>query len=410
MAQSGQNATFGRRKEPHTVIIARGEEIRHFTIRPWVAATIGSALCAIAIGYLLATTYLVLRDDLMGASIARQARMQQAYEDRIAALRAQVDRITSRQLLDQRIMEGKVSELLERQAQLSQRHGQIEPILGGAVGLPAATPTPAARPDTRADASGASERDVAHALWATRDSHSPFESEADRADRLFVAINQSLRTIETEQIAKITTLAEDAFETADAISEALASAGLTIDTEYGQRDVGGPLIAADPAAMFETRVKDLDMALGKLAAVKAAAKSLPIQNPAPGRAVTSGFGVRKDPLIGANALHAGMDFRSTSGSPVFATAAGKVVKAGWNGGYGRMVEIEHANGFTTRYAHLARIGVEVGEEIQAGQKIGASGNSGRSTGPHLHYEVRKDGEALNPLRFLKAGKAVSKLM
>ena len=126
---TGQSAVFGRRKEPHTVIIARGNEIRHFTIRPWLAAFIGSALAAIAIGYLMATSYLVLRDDLIGATTARQARMQQAYEDRISALRAQVDRITSRQLLDQQLMETKVSELLERQSQLSQRHGRLGPLL-----------------------------------------------------------------------------------------------------------------------------------------------------------------------------------------------------------------------------------------------------------------------------------------
>lgn len=378
-----------------------------------MAAVLGSALCAIAIGYLSATTYLVLRDNLIGASIARQARMQQAYEDRIAALRAQVDRITSRQMLDQRIVEGKVSELLELQAKLSQRHGRIEPILGVVAPDDRKTvPLPVSRPDQRADAAGMQDgpKEVAHALWATRDSHSPFESAADRADRLFVAINQSLRSIESEQIEKVTTLAENAFETASAISEALAAAGLEVDTQYGERDVGGPLIAADPGAVFETRVKDLDMALGRLAEIKEAAARLPIHNPAPGRAVTSGFGVRKDPIIGASALHAGMDFRSRKGSPVFATGAGKVVKAGWNGGYGRMIEIEHADGFATRYAHLGRISVEVGDEIKPGQKIGASGNSGRSTGPHLHYEVRKDGKPLNPLRFLKAGKAVTKLM
>ncbi|TIU16648.1 MAG: M23 family peptidase, partial [Mesorhizobium sp.] len=115
MNVASQSTVFGRRKEPHTVIIARGNEIRHFTIRPWVAAFCGSALAAMAIGYLLATSYLVLRDDLIGATTARQARMQQAYEDRISALRAQVDRITSRQLLDQKLMQTKVGELLERQ-------------------------------------------------------------------------------------------------------------------------------------------------------------------------------------------------------------------------------------------------------------------------------------------------------
>jgi hypothetical protein len=126
---TGQSAVFGKRKEPHTVIIAHGDEIRHFTVRPWMTAVIGSAFAAVAIGYLLATSYLVLRDDLIGAATARQARMQQAYEDRISALRSQVDRITSRQLLDQQLMETKVSELLERQTQLSQRHGRLDSVI-----------------------------------------------------------------------------------------------------------------------------------------------------------------------------------------------------------------------------------------------------------------------------------------
>ncbi|TIX39838.1 MAG: M23 family peptidase, partial [Mesorhizobium sp.] len=159
MNPTGQSAVFGKRKEPHTVIIARGNEIRHFTIRPWLAAFLGSALAAVVIGYLLATSYLVLRDDLIGATTARQARMQQAYEDRISALRAQVDRITSRQLLDQQLMETKVSELLERQTQLSQRHGRLGPILERAeseVGAAsAADGAAAAKPDERAEVIGA---------------------------------------------------------------------------------------------------------------------------------------------------------------------------------------------------------------------------------------------------------------
>src|SRR6187397_2358536 len=126
---SGRLPVFGRRREPHTVIIAHGDSIRHFTIRPWLAALGGSAMLAMAIGYLLATSYLVLRDDLIGASTARQARIQQAYEDRISALRAQVDRITSRQMLDQQLMEQKVTELLDRQTQLSARHGRLGPVL-----------------------------------------------------------------------------------------------------------------------------------------------------------------------------------------------------------------------------------------------------------------------------------------
>ncbi len=124
-----QQPVFGKRREPHTIIIARGDDVSHFTIRPWLALSLGAVLSSIAVGYLLATTYLVLRDDLIGATASRQARIQQAYEDRISALRAQVDRITSRQLLDQQLMETKVAELIDRQEQLTSRTGRLAPLL-----------------------------------------------------------------------------------------------------------------------------------------------------------------------------------------------------------------------------------------------------------------------------------------
>ena len=416
MRASGQSPVFGRRKEPHTVIIARGDEIRHFTVRPWLAAVIGSAFFAIAIGYLLATSYLVLRDDLIGASLARQARMQQAYEDRISALRAQVDRITSRQLLDQQLMENKVTELLARQTQLSARHGRLDSVLDRAAAeLPDTVPTPADKPDQRAEISAYAPIETASAagpfsLWSTRNEIKPDESVADHADKLFVAINQSLRSIEAEQMDRVTTLADNAYKTADQIADAMESAGLPVDSEYGKEDVGGPLIPIDSSTAFETKVKELDEALNQLDALKKEARAYPLANPAPGEPITSGFGVRKDPMLGTPALHSGIDFRAAIGSPAKVTAPGVVVSAGWNGGYGRMVEVDHGNGFSTRYGHLSRIDVKVGDHVARGDVVGETGSSGRSTGPHLHYEIRRGGDAIDPLRFLKAGMKVSKLL
>ncbi|RWB52272.1 M23 family metallopeptidase [Mesorhizobium sp.] len=424
MKPTGQSAVFGRRKEPHTVIIARGNEIRHFTIRPWLAAFIGSALAAIAIGYLLATSYLVLRDDLIGATTARQARMQQAYEDRISALRAQVDRITSRQLLDQQLMETKVSELLARQTQLSQRHGRLGPILERAeneVGdVPAASDAPT-KPE--AEITGSLSQAPAYSvaslsagdtrpfsLWSTRSDPLDNETAADRADKLFVSINASLKAIENQQLTRITTLADNAYKNADAISQALEAAGLPVDTELDKNDVGGPLVPLDSSMIFDGKVKELDEALDALDQVKKEARKLPLTNPAPGRAVTSPFGVRTDPILGTAALHTGMDFRAPIGMPAKVTAAGVVTKAGWNGGYGRMVEVDHGNGFSTRYGHLSEIDVTVGQKLAAGDVIGKTGSSGRSTGPHLHYEVRHNGEAVDPLRFLAVGKKVAQYL
>jgi murein DD-endopeptidase MepM/ murein hydrolase activator NlpD len=420
---AGQNSVFGRRRELHTVIIARGDTIRHFQIRPWVTTLAGMVVAILAVGYLVATSYLVLRDDLIGAAAARQARMQQAYEDRISSLRAQVDRITSRQLLDQQLMETKVSELLARQKLLTQRHGRIGPILdrvenSASAEPPASVPVPPAKPDERAEIgtpalAAYASADIATApfsFWTTRDVIDTPQSAADRADRLFIEINKSLRSIEDEQLVRISSLAENTDKAADSIADALEEAGLPVDKDYGKGDVGGPLIAIDNASKFEARMRDLDDALDRLDTLKETVVRLPLANPEPGRTITSGFGVRTDPLIGKPALHSGIDFRVPIGNAARTTAAGIVTKAGWNGGYGRMVEVDHGQGFSTRYAHLSRISVKVGDHVEKGEEVGLTGTSGRSTGPHLHYEIRRNGEAVNPLRFLTVGRKVGEFL
>ena len=124
---------------------------------------------------------------------------------------------------------------------------------------------------------------------------------------------------------------------------------------------------------------------------------VPVRKPVEGELdESSGFGVRSDPFLGRPAMHTGIDFRGDSGDPVHATAAGTVVEAGWSGG-------------STRYGHLSKIDVKVGQSIKIGQVIGEIGSTGRSTGPHLHYETRIDGEAVNPQKFLRAGEKLGVL-
>jgi len=137
--------------------------------------------------------------------------------------------------------------------------------------------------------------------------------------------------------------------------------------------------------------------------VKKFARKLPFANPAPGRQITSLFGNRIDPFFGKLAMHAGVDFREKPGTEVVATGAGVITFAGPMGGYGIMVEIDHGNGITTRYGHLSKILVKEGDVVDAGDLIALSGSTGRSTGPHLHYEVRRNGNAVDPMRFLNAG-------
>jgi murein DD-endopeptidase MepM/ murein hydrolase activator NlpD len=116
-----------------------------------------------------------------------------------------------------------------------------------------------------------------------------------------------------------------------------------------------------------------------------------------------------DPFLGRPAFHAGIDFESASGQPVRSTAAGRVVTAGWSGGYGNMVEIDHGGGLSTRFGHLSSISVVAGQAVGVGAIVGRVGSTGRSTGPHLHYETRVEGEAVDPLRFLRAGQTLARI-
>ena len=125
--------------------------------------------------------------------------------------------------------------------------------------------------------------------------------------------------------------------------------------------------------------------------------------------ITSGFGARADPFFHQLALHSGVDFRGAPGELVRATAAGRITNASSQGGYGLMVEIDHGKGLVTRYGHLSAIETSVGDIVQPGDVIGRVGTTGRSTGPHLHYEVRASGEATDPMRYLRAGEELGEL-
>ncbi|HVV55478.1 MAG TPA: peptidoglycan DD-metalloendopeptidase family protein [Mucilaginibacter sp.] len=117
--------------------------------------------------------------------------------------------------------------------------------------------------------------------------------------------------------------------------------------------------------------------------------------------ITSGFGYRTDPFDSESAeLHPGIDFRGAKGDPVHVTANGRVAFTGWKGGYGNCIIVQHKNNFQTLYGHLSHIGVHEGQEVSTGDVIGRVGSTGRSTGAHLHYEVRKDGRPINPVKFL----------
>ena len=132
----------------------------------------------------------------------------------------------------------------------------------------------------------------------------------------------------------------------------------------------------------------------------------PLANPTSGLRLTSRFGTRKDPINKKRSMHYGIDFAGPIGAKIRAPAAGRVIYAGRKGSFGKFIEINHGWGILTRYAHLNKIYVSVGDRVKLNQKIGTLGNTGRSTGPHLHYEIRVNGTRRNPLKFIRAAKYV----
>jgi murein DD-endopeptidase MepM/ murein hydrolase activator NlpD len=126
--------------------------------------------------------------------------------------------------------------------------------------------------------------------------------------------------------------------------------------------------------------------------------------------LSSPFGLRVHPVTGVPTLHAGLDLVAPAGTPIYATADGRVLRAGPAGGYGNMVEIQHADGLVTRYGHMQSIAVEAGQEVTAATVIGQLGSTGVSTGPHLHYEIRRAEEAVDPMPFLQAGQALKSML
>lgn len=202
------------------------------------------------------------------------------------------------------------------------------------------------------------------------------------------------------------------------IKQSLASAGLGMETLLNRirRDketvgIGGPFIPAPmskPQHNLNISLVSLNQQLDRWYDLTTLQDALPIGKPIERIRVTSPFGSRGDPFQGAPAHHEAVDLGGMIGEPIHTTAPGKVVRAGRWGWYGNMVEIDHGLGFRTRYAHMDKIFVTKGDTVRAGDKIGTVGNTGRSTGPHLHYEIRVRGHAVDPMKFIKAKKNVFK--
>jgi murein DD-endopeptidase MepM/ murein hydrolase activator NlpD len=349
-------------------------------------------------------TYFAFHDDVLARLIARQAVMQFAYEDRIADMRAQVDRVTSRQLLDQEQFDRRLDQLAKRQAALEARTSSL-----GALTDPAFTGS--IKPGTRGlNREGAGQPKPAP-ISGTTFVAPPVERDAALLEGGVAAtltrLQDSLDRVEASQTASLGALEQTFDGKVKRLRGVLADLGLGAAARGATEQMGGPFVPyrlAANATPFERQVHRIAIARAQADRLMRAMATVPLRHPVTGELdSSSGFGVRIDPFLNRPAMHTGIDFRGNVGEGVRATASGTVTAAGWSGGYGRMVEIDHGNGLSTRYGHLSEIEVRIGQTVKIGQVVGRLGSTGRSTGPHLHYETRLDGEAIDPDRFLRAG-------
>jgi murein DD-endopeptidase MepM/ murein hydrolase activator NlpD len=419
---------------PVTGILTR----RSFTVSR-STALFGLSLLALTTAWSGATSWYILRkDDLAARLITRETSRQYAYEDRIAVLRADVDRLASRALLDQDGVEARVGEIATRQAELESRQSLVnavaESLQSAGIGVSQAAKNPLRqrmiKPEEPIRASGVTSfapfasgkptpapetlplrgADDRSAPWQSGEAEEPVPP-AKRVAGALIQLDQSIERSSAAQLAALRDIDRTLGETQKTLRGALAETRLDTDklaaANSVTKGVGGPLVPLniDPAAgPFEAALSSLQPRIATVFSLRGLAERLPLNRPLDGELeLSSNYGYRADPFTRGAALHTGMDLRAEHGAPVRATGPGKVVSAEYSGGYGNMVEIEHANGLTTRYAHMSAILVSLGQTVTSGTLVGRVGSTGRSTGPHLHYETRLDGDPIDPNRFLRAG-------
>ena len=214
-----------------------------------------------------------------------------------------------------------------------------------------------------------------------------------------------LAQIEARQLALVEALTRYADRRAARAEEAIRTLGLDPRAVAASdaTAMGGPFEAVGTEAdgSIDPRFERLGLSLARMSALERGLETIPQVMPADIGMVSSSFGYRRDPFNGSAAMHNGLDFRGPTGSPIRATAAGRVSFVGVKNGYGKTVEIDHGSGMITRYAHMSAFNTRVGADVAPGDRIGAIGSTGRSTGPHLHFEVRINGRAVNPRPFLE---------
>ena len=370
---------------------------------------------------IVTATYFAFRDDVLTRLIARQAEMQFAYEDRIAEMRAQVDRVTSRQLLDQEQFEQKLEQLMRRQATLESRADDARHIRRsgtppGRSGRPArgaAADRAAAKPAPISDARDRRRRTAARGLnraASPRSSRaSPDERQGGASTGTLGATAGLARPRRSAADRRRSTRIEDNFEG----RRGACAACWPISASTARRSRREPASAVHScrcacradAGAFERQLQRINVARAHVERLTRTLVTVPVRKPVHGELdLSSGFGVRIDPFLGRPAMHTGLDFRGDTGDPVRATAAGTVIACRLE----RRLRQAWSRSITATVCRPAtaicpRSTSRSARPSRSARSIGGIGSTGRSTGPHLHYETRIDGDAVDPQKFLRAG-------
>ncbi|MGU3286702.1 M23 family metallopeptidase [Methylobacterium mesophilicum] len=367
---------------------------------------------ALALVWALGASYLIVfHDDVLAGFVARQGAMRDAYEARLAELQDRLDRTRRDRAGAESSLAERVAAALERQAELERRQAALAN-LGSPIPDPLTTGALPSRLDDgfrlRPTESGTPARFPSPAL--------PRRSARD-AETGLIRLEARLDGLGAAQGARLAQVVERAGDTVRRLRGLIGRTGFDPDRfDRAAAGTGGPLVPLDAAALdgpgyetrfesrFDTRLALARRALDDGARLHQLAATLPLGRPIRGQPVVSSpFGTRLDPFTRGLALHTGLDLKAEYGEPARATAPGRVSAAEFAGGYGNMVEIDHGHGVVTRFGHLARIAVRPGQRVAAGDVLGMVGSTGRSTGAHLHYETRIDGDPVDPQRFLEAG-------
>ncbi|GJD49821.1 hypothetical protein OPKNFCMD_2555 [Methylobacterium crusticola] len=405
-----------------------------WVVRRRTLALGGLAYAALALWASAATWFIVFHDQALAQFMERQSAQQYAYEERISALRVRLDRVATQKLLEQDGVENRIADLASRQVTLENRHAMLAglseqagdgaglpgadygtapilapltgplPGIGGPVaepriaGEPKPVPVPSPTPESLGLRTDAGDGALTPAETGSRPS-------GPGATLRVAGLERALDGIEARQSLALDQILVRGRAEAARLRVAVAEIGLDAGRFLPARagGVGGPLVPVGDGP-FESAVIQAQRNLGELGLLRRVVRALPLRRPTVIDAgLSSTFGYRVDPFTRGLALHTGVDLKAEYGAPARAAAAGTVVSAEYSGGYGNMVEIDHGHGLATRYGHLSGFAVVPGQAVAAGQVVGRVGSTGRSTGPHLHYETRIDGEPVDPQRFLRAG-------